>query len=101
MVPDVNKYAIRNGRAAAAWVSLTDTIARVKTKSADAICRIGVAIRALAKRPGPSILRSPPRVLNMGSLYHGSMANRKAKTGQFLLDMRVSRAAKASIAAVA
>lgn len=24
----------------------------------------------------------------MGSLYHGSMANRKAKTGQFLLDMR-------------
>jgi hypothetical protein len=27
----------------------------------------------------------------MGSLYHGSMANRKAKTDQFLLDMRVSR----------
>jgi len=65
MVPDVNKYAIRNGRAAAAWVSLTDTIARVKTKSADTICRIGVAIRALAKRPGPSILRSPPRTLEI------------------------------------
>jgi len=60
MVPDVNKYAIRNGRAAA-WVSLTDTIANVKTKSADTICRIGVAIGALAKRPRPSILRSPPR----------------------------------------
>ena len=35
----------------------------------------------------------------MGSLYHGSIANRKAKTDQFLLNMRVSRAAKASIAA--
>ena len=30
----------------------------------------------------------------MGSLYHGSMANRKAKTDQFRLNMRVSRAAK-------
>jgi hypothetical protein len=31
----------------------------------------------------------------MGSLYHGSMANRKAKTDQFFLDMR-ELAAKAS-----
>jgi len=56
MVPDVNKYAIRNGRAAAAWVSLTDTIASVKTKSADTIDRIGAAIRATVKRCGRSIL---------------------------------------------
>jgi hypothetical protein len=42
----------------------------------------------------------PPRILNMRSLYHGSMANRKAKTGQFPLDMR-EWAAKASIAALA
>jgi hypothetical protein len=34
----------------------------------------------------------------MGSLYHGSMANRKAKTNQFLLNMR-EWAAKASIEA--
>lgn len=36
----------------------------------------------------------------MSSLYHGSMANRKAKTDQFRLNMR-QLAAKASLAAVA
>ena len=35
MVPDVNRYAIRKGRAAAACVSLAATIASVKTKSID------------------------------------------------------------------
>ena len=56
MVPDVNKYAIRNGRAAAAWISLTDTIVRVKTKSADTVHRISSAMRATVKRCGRSIL---------------------------------------------
>jgi hypothetical protein len=56
MVPDVNKYAIRNGRAAAAWVSLTDTIANVKKKKADTVHRIGSAMRATVKRCGRSIL---------------------------------------------
>jgi len=56
MVPDVNKYAIRNARAAAAWVSLTDTIANVKTKSADTVHRISSAMRATVKRCGRSIL---------------------------------------------
>jgi len=36
MVPDVNKKAIRNGRAAAACVSVAAVIASIKTKSIDA-----------------------------------------------------------------
>jgi len=37
MVPDVNKKAIRNGRGAAAWVTVTDAIVSIKAKSIDTI----------------------------------------------------------------
>jgi hypothetical protein len=50
MVPDVSKYAMRNGRVAAACVSDTVVVASANTKSVDTMLRMGVPLRAMVKR---------------------------------------------------
>jgi hypothetical protein len=56
MVPEVSKYAIRNGRVVAACVSFATAIASIKTKSIDTKRHKGASIGAAAKLHGESIL---------------------------------------------
>jgi hypothetical protein len=52
IVPEVNKYAIRNGRVPAASVSVVAAIASINTNIADTIRGMSRSIGAAAKRHG-------------------------------------------------